>query len=299
MTDPNQEPNPWTLALQLAQADHDYIWTNHIRDAAVTGWRDEMQLVRVGLTAPNRPGEPPDWWPAPSLAPTSRVPGDLRAADRRRRHFQQALQCLIHVEWPLGLIAACREDVRADVHAKRFILRDSGMFLWTEFGWDREWGPLSHAADVGEGLVALDGRAPVPPVLGAPLPDPPEEVADHLRRLTPADDWWWNWEEHCLRSYLLRHLSPDLWAADELRDHLRRMLRTEPYNEAIEIGADADGQPLARYQVPRIGNIVFQGGALRYEHRCDSCGSVYSPPITGFEGLGWALKVWEVQLHER
>jgi hypothetical protein len=89
-----------------------------------------------------------------------------------------------------------------------------------------------------------------------------------------------------------------LWAADELRDRLRRTLRTEPHNEAMEIGADADGQPLARYRLPRIGSIVFQGAALHYEHRCDSCGSVYSPPITRFEDLGWALYVWEVQLHE-
>jgi hypothetical protein len=123
------------------------------------------------------------------------------------------------------------------------------VFVRTEFGWGREWGPLAHAADVGEGIVALDGRVPVPLVLGVPLPDPTAEVADHLRRLTPADNWWWNWEEHCMRSYLLRELSPGLWAADELRDRMRRVLCIDPDNESIQVTTDETGQPLASYQV--------------------------------------------------
>lgn len=196
------------------------------------------------------------------------------------------------------MIIAGRDDVRADVHSKRFILRESGMFLWTEFGWGREWGPLTHAADVGEGIVALDGRVPVPPVLGVPLPEPPDEVADHLRNLAPADNWWWNWEEHCMRSYLLRELSPSLWAADELRDRLRRVLCINPDNEDIQVTTDEAGWPLARYKVRQLGNVAFQAGSLRYEHQCEGCGSVFSPPICCFEDLGWTLKVWETELHD-
>ena len=101
-----------------------------------------------------------------------------------------------------------------------------------------------------------------------------------------------------MRSYLLHRISPGAWAADELRDHLRRALRTEPENEAIEIGSDSDGAPLARYEVPTVGNVVFQAKALRYEHRCDRCGTVYSPAIMNFEDLGWTLELWEFELHQ-
>jgi len=105
---------------------------------------------------------------------------------------------------------------------------------------------------VGEALLVLDGRLPTEPE-PRPISVPPDRVAAYLRDLPPAHDWWWNWEERCLRSCLLYALSPSAWVADELRDQLRRVLRLNPENEAIEIGADPNGQPLARFRIPRVG----------------------------------------------
>jgi len=86
--------------------------------------------------------------------------------------------------------------------------------------------------------------------------------------------------------------------ADELRDQLRRVLRINPDNEAIYIGADSEGQLLARFAIPDVGTLALQAKALRYEHACDRCGTFYSPPITGFEDLGWTLRLWEDELHK-
>ena len=104
----------------------------------------------------------------------------------------------------------------------------------------------------------------------------------------PADDWWWNWQERCRCSYLLYHVSPSAWAADELWDQLRRVLRIAPENEAIEIGTGAGGWPLARFKIPCVGNVEFQARGS---------GTVYSPPVTCFDELGWTLKLWEFELH--
>jgi len=215
----------------------------------------------------------------------------------RRRTLQRAIHDLIHVDWPIGLIPGFGDDpVRTDVLGKRFILRDDGLYLWTEMGHGHEFGPLRHATEVGEALLVLDGQMPAEPE-PRPIPTPPASVVARLRDLPPADDWWWNWEERCLRSCLLYALSPGAWVVDELRDQLRRILRLNPENEAIEIGADPNGQPLARFRIPCVGSMVLQAKALRYEHSCKRCGTVYSPPIASFEDLGWILKLWEFELH--
>jgi len=297
MIDPNQTSDPWQDALELAEYDHHCIWRFKVHEAAEKGWRDEMRLVSFEFAEPKRPGEPPSWYvPANVLF---RGGGAVEAQEDalKRLKLQRAIRDVIHVTWPMGLIPAFDDHLQADVLGKRFILRDTGLFLWTEMGDGYEFGPLTHAAEVGEALLVLDGRLTNKPERGRVSAPPPSVVAG-LRNLPPADDWWWNWEERCLRSYLLYRISPGAWAADELRDHLRRVLRTEPENEAIEIRSDTDGQPLARYEVPTVGNVVFQAKALRYEHRCDRCGTVYSPEITNFEDLGWTLELWEFELHQ-
>ena len=297
MTHPNDNPGPWELALQLAHYDHNSIFHFKVKEAAQKGWHDELRLVAFGLAQPQLPGEPPEWCVPLNALLRDCGPDEALNDWLRRRAFRRAIRDLIHVDWPLGLIPCFADTLCVDVLGKRFIQRGDGLYLWTEMGHGHEFGPLTHAAEVGEALLVLDGGMPAEPE-PRPIPVPPLKVAAYLRDLPPADDWWWNWEERCLRSCLLYAMSHSAWVADELRDHVRRVLRVEPNNERIEMDTDAEGGPMAPYGMTGVRNVVFQGKALRYEHRCARCGTAYSPPITSFEDLGWTLQLWEFELHQ-
>ena len=296
MTHTTDNPGPWEQALALAHYDHGSIFHFKVKEAAEKGWHDELRLVAFGYAQPQRPEEPPDWYLPLNALANGFGPEEALNDWLRRRAFQRAIRDLIHLEWPLGLIPCFADTLRVDVLGKRFIQRDDGLYLWTEMGHGYEFGPLHHAAEVGEALLVLDGGLPHETEPRS-IPAPPLNVASHLRDLPPADDWWWNWEERCLRSSLLYLMSHGAWAADELRDQLRRVLRIGPDNEAIQMGTDSDGEALARFGIPCVGMLALQAKALRCEHSCEHCGTVYSPPITGFEDLGWTLRHWEDELH--